>query len=93
MSAGKDILSDIESDLGHLYHLLDIAVETLIEVDHGESPSNRPYLERLGAILWIARDRAQGVVGDLAWVPPCRAGQNGSSEGKPKPGKTLHLHR
>lgn len=65
MSTAKDILSDIESDLGHLYHLLDIAVETLIKVDHGESPSNRPYLERLGAILWIARDRVQGVIGDL----------------------------
>lgn len=70
MTTPEYSLDDIESDLGHLYHLLDIAVETLIEVDHGESPSNRPYLERLGAILWIARDRALGIVDDFGIIPP-----------------------
>lgn len=60
---------DAESDAGHLAHLLDIAFDTLLSVDFTAAPRNRHALERLNALLWIARDRAGKVRDGLADVP------------------------
>lgn len=60
---------DAESDAGHLAHLLDVAFDTLLSVDFGTTPVNRHALERLNALLWIARDCAEKVRDGLANVP------------------------
>jgi len=56
MSAPDEkLLYELESDLRHLYHLLD----TLCDEQFGA-----PDRERCDALLWIARDRAEKVCTD-----------------------------
>ncbi|MDI4665559.1 hypothetical protein K9U40_14680 [Xanthobacter autotrophicus] len=47
-------MNDIHSDVWHLYQLLDILVETLID---GRTASES--MERAAALAWIARDLAE----------------------------------
>lgn len=47
-------LEDLESDIRHLYHLLD----TLCDQQFGVGAMDPDQRERCDALLWIARDRA-----------------------------------
>lgn len=60
---------DAASDVRHLYHLLDIAFDELLNVNFGCDPAGRVHLDRLSALLWVARDNAQRIgdgLGDAA---------------------------
>lgn len=62
---GRYGADDAESDVGHLYHLLDVAFDQLLEVDFGGDPARRGTLDRVSALLWIARDCAERIRDDL----------------------------
>lgn len=51
----EKLLADVESDLRHLYQLID----TLCEEQFGGSNK-----ERCDALIWIARDRAEKICKD-----------------------------
>ncbi len=51
----EKLLTELESDLRHLYHLIDVLC------DEHFGANDR---ERCGALLWIARDRAEKICGD-----------------------------
>ncbi|HWL04236.1 MAG TPA: hypothetical protein VNQ99_04785 [Xanthobacteraceae bacterium] len=57
MSTIKHQADEIESDIWHLYHLLDTSIDLLMN-------ENNPV--RLAALLWIARDRAESIGANLA---------------------------
>lgn len=83
MRRAIDLLSDVESDVQHLYHLVDISVETLIDVDLMEAASSTNQLHRLGALLWCMRDKLDGMAKALDDFPrrTVRAEQAGLKEG------------
>lgn len=55
MKPNTALLSDLESDLRHLYHLLDTICDTAFGAGgHAER-------ERCDALLWIAREHADKV--------------------------------
>jgi hypothetical protein len=59
-------LNDLQSDAGNLAHLLETMHDVMMEgctfVLPGNSLDNRlPGMDRLAALLWIARDLANGL--------------------------------
>lgn len=68
---------DAENDVGHLAELLDIAVETLMAID--AAPASSHDVNRLSALLWVARDRAETIRGRLTYVPRSYLTQEGGA--------------
>ncbi len=57
-------LDDIQSDVGHLVHLLDEIMAKVLDVDHKTLSAEDKYsLNRAGAFVWIARDLAERIEG------------------------------
>jgi hypothetical protein len=52
--------SDVESDLQHLYDLVDIVVSALVEIDRGKLDSaEKDELNRVASLAWITRDQLE----------------------------------
>ncbi len=49
-------LNDLQSDLGHLEHLIDATAQTILECDFGPVGNRVPHMDRLNAFIFIARD-------------------------------------
>ena len=59
-------LNDLQSDTGNLSHLLETIHDVLMEecpfvAPEGSSDDRLPGMDRLAALLWIARDLANGL--------------------------------
>lgn len=54
-------LNDLDSDTAHLAHLLDATVDTIMECNFGSLDNCVPHMDRLNALLWIARDMAEQI--------------------------------
>lgn len=52
-------LDAVQSDVHHLYHLLDVAVEKLLDMPFERDGKRDVALDQFAALLWIARDRAE----------------------------------
>lgn len=52
-------LDDLQSDIGHLCHLLDALAAAMNELDYGEEGNRNFGLDRANAFVWIARDMAE----------------------------------
>jgi hypothetical protein len=64
MRAPTDDLNDLESDIGHLAHLLDVLTTQLVEMPREAPPEH--LLNRANALSWIARDMAEQMVTAMA---------------------------
>lgn len=49
-------IDDLQSDLEHLGHLIDTAADTIMQCDFGPADARVPHMDRLNALIWIARD-------------------------------------
>ena len=49
-------LNDLQSDLGHLEHLIDATAQTILKCDFGPPDNRVPHMDRLNAFIFIARD-------------------------------------
>lgn len=52
-------LNDLMSDLGHVEHLLDQAASDLTDEDFGTGESRNHNLDRINAMVWVARDMVE----------------------------------
>ena len=48
--------NDYDVDVGHLYHVLEAAVETMDELDFGKGRTRNHTLDRLAALVHVGRD-------------------------------------
>jgi hypothetical protein len=55
MMPPTDNLNDLESDINHLAHLMDVIADILVELPREEN-SGRTMLDKATALSWIARD-------------------------------------
>ena len=63
---------EIESDVRHLHHLLDTLVDLMDEELH---------LDRISALLWIARDMSETISHDIAALNSSIAEARNNAEG------------
>jgi hypothetical protein len=64
-------IDDIQSDIWHLYHLLDTIVDLQLELPHdgtGTSP-----LDRVDSLTWVARETARKLAHDTDSVSAAMA--------------------
>jgi hypothetical protein len=54
-------LNDLQSDLGHLEHLIDAMAQTILECDFGSENNRVPHMDRLNAFIFIGRDMVEGL--------------------------------
>jgi hypothetical protein len=64
-------LDDIQSDIWHLYHLLDAIVDQQLELQH-DGTGNGP-LDRVDSLTWIAREVARKLAVDTDVVSAAAA--------------------
>lgn len=64
MRAPTDNLNDLESDIGHLAHLMDILTGILVEMPREVAEVDQ--FEKATALSWIARDMADQMVEAIA---------------------------
>ncbi|TIQ86460.1 MAG: hypothetical protein E5X38_16045 [Mesorhizobium sp.] len=60
MKAPTDDLNDLQSDIGHLAHLMDVLTNMVIELPR--DPGGRTMADQATALAWIARDMAEMLV-------------------------------
>ncbi|KQT04134.1 hypothetical protein [Rhizobium sp. Leaf386] len=58
-------LNTVQSDVWHLYHLLDATMDLLMEMPYEREGKRDVDLDRIAALAWIARDRAQHIALDI----------------------------
>lgn len=58
-------LNTVQSDVWHLYHLLDTIMDQLMEMDYERDGKRDVALDRTAALAWIARDHAQHIGLDI----------------------------
>jgi len=58
-------LNTLQSDAWHAFHLLDAVVECLQELDFARDEHGHCPLDRVAALLWIARDGAERMAQDI----------------------------
>lgn len=58
-------LNTLQSDAWHLYHLFDAAVDCLMELDFVRDEHGHCPLDRVAALMWIARDHAERIAQDI----------------------------
>lgn len=61
--ASRITLDDIQSDLSHLFHLVDIALENFVSLDRPTEQNARVRCDRVSAMLWLAVARVQACAG------------------------------
>ena len=59
-------LDDVASDAAHLSHLLDVLVEEAINMPRRSDGSHIDSLDRVAALLWVARDVSEKLSGDVS---------------------------
>ncbi|TGS63030.1 hypothetical protein EN844_24690 [Mesorhizobium sp. M3A.F.Ca.ET.201.01.1.1] len=64
MRPPTDDLNDLESDIGHLAHLLDVLTDKLVEMPREATPAH--MLDQANALSWVARDMANQMVEAMA---------------------------
>lgn len=52
-------IDDIHSDITHLSHLIDEITSKVIGMDRGADEGRNDELDRVGSLLWIARDMVE----------------------------------
>lgn len=56
---------DIQSDIWHLYHLLDALTEHMVEMPHVRDGARDGDMDRASALAWIARDITKRLANDV----------------------------
>lgn len=71
MAAPYD-LNDLQSDIGHLANLLEVVTDHFLEhVPFVDADGNRrPEIDRLNALVWIARDLGNGLCEKVEQLHP-----------------------
>ena len=54
-------LDTVQSDVWHLYYLLDTVVDLLMEMEYVRDGKRDIQLDRTAALAWIARDKAHHI--------------------------------
>jgi hypothetical protein len=63
MSASQTI-DDLQSDIWHLYHLLDVLTCHMVGMPHVRDGKRDADMDQASALAWIARDVAHRLAGD-----------------------------
>ncbi|MGA1800580.1 hypothetical protein [Rhizobium sp. HT1-10] len=58
-AAGTLTADDIHSDISHLSHLIGTVTNIVIEIPRGSDEGANADLDRVGSLLWVARDMAE----------------------------------
>lgn len=64
MRAPTDDLNDLQCDIGHLAHLMDVLTNMVVELPR--DPGGKTMADQATALSWIARDMAEMLVEEAA---------------------------
>lgn len=62
----SDTLDDIESDIGHLYHLMGRHVDDLVAFSGDQGATSPEEFDRIVSLAWVMRDLVQNIRHDIS---------------------------